>query len=473
MYFLPREKKERKKKTKIVSCNLIIKFFFPHGSKKKKKSSKFKITKMSSNEEYDADNFVYVDADGEPIPPEAEASCLMAAEFGDGTENAEFESTEWFSAELLRASEFFRAKVGDDATELCRGEGGDSVHHPDSSPEDFDEVVKNDAKDAVEEPLFSREYSDHVEEEEWLLESLLRRRVHHATKQHEYLCKWKWYAQQTWEPRLLLEEEGHEKMLDSFDVLHSSLTPRTSKLRPVFYVKRLANVGDDPMTCLEQYFGNIMGKIQEFFYKAGFVVERVSTIVNEVRAQKFMVRWGDVKDSQVPLMLSHGTRKVNIPSIIQHGLVVPGTLGVKVLNGSAHGVGIYTARTPFVSQSYTDCGAMFVCVGLVGAQSQRIHMSNDIIVFFGADDVLPVWLVRYSPRSGTANDAPQRVPYTYFWNSAAPVGAVPFAPINVQVQILNSRRPFDRFGDLTKKLIRQAPREVKSLYRAGLLKSKK
>ena len=39
----------------------------------------------------------------------------------------------------------------------------------------------------------------------------------------------------------------------------------------------------------------------------------------------------------------HGTRQANIPSILGTGLKVPGNeSGVRVANGSAHGVGIYT-----------------------------------------------------------------------------------------------------------------------------------
>ena len=39
----------------------------------------------------------------------------------------------------------------------------------------------------------------------------------------------------------------------------------------------------------------------------------------------------------------HGTRVANIPSILTTGLKVPGAdSGVRVANGSAHGVGIYT-----------------------------------------------------------------------------------------------------------------------------------
>ena len=47
--------------------------------------------------------------------------------------------------------------------------------------------------------------------------------------------------------------------------------------------------------------------------------------------------------SAVPDYGYHGTRVQNIPSILSTGLKVPGQQsGVRVANGSAHGVGIYT-----------------------------------------------------------------------------------------------------------------------------------
>ena len=54
----------------------------------------------------------------------------------------------------------------------------------------------------------------------------------------------------------------------------------------------------------------------------------------------------------------HGTRAANIPSILSTGLRVPGQeSGVRVANGSAHGVGIYTGmpgrRSSFQLSTYS------------------------------------------------------------------------------------------------------------------------
>ena len=59
----------------------------------------------------------------------------------------------------------------------------------------------------------------------------------------------------------------------------------------------------------------------------------------------------------------HGTKAANIDSISRIGLLMPGKDGHKVANGSAHGVGIYTAKlgSPGLSKNFCDSCKMFVC----------------------------------------------------------------------------------------------------------------
>mmetsp|Transcript_23359 Transcript_23359/g.43932 ORF Transcript_23359/g.43932 Transcript_23359/m.43932 type:complete len:574 (+) Transcript_23359:65-1786(+) len=60
----------------------------------------------------------------------------------------------------------------------------------------------------------------------------------------------------------------------------------------------------------------------------------------------------------------HGTRAANIPSILTQGLKVPGAAsGVRVANGSAHGVGIYTGMpgNSWLSKGFSDTRDMLVC----------------------------------------------------------------------------------------------------------------
>ena len=60
----------------------------------------------------------------------------------------------------------------------------------------------------------------------------------------------------------------------------------------------------------------------------------------------------------------HGTRAVNIPSILSQGLRVPSAAsGVRVANGSAHGVGIYTGMpgNVWLSRGFADTKDMLIC----------------------------------------------------------------------------------------------------------------
>ncbi|CAJ1440577.1 unnamed protein product [Effrenium voratum] len=59
----------------------------------------------------------------------------------------------------------------------------------------------------------------------------------------------------------------------------------------------------------------------------------------------------------------HGTKTQNVNSISQKGLLIPGERGHKVANGSAHGVGIYTAHlgSSQLSRGFCDSDKMFLC----------------------------------------------------------------------------------------------------------------
>lgn len=59
----------------------------------------------------------------------------------------------------------------------------------------------------------------------------------------------------------------------------------------------------------------------------------------------------------------HGTQARNIKSISRRGLLVPGTGGIRIANGTAHGLGVYTARlgSASLSRGFCDSSALFVC----------------------------------------------------------------------------------------------------------------
>lgn len=78
---------------------------------------------------------------------------------------------------------------------------------------------------------------------------------------------------------------------------------------------------------------------------------------------RLMQRYSSESPAQLVLGY-HGTRPENYPSIFARGLLIPGKgNGVSVANGSAYGIGIYTAaagQAP-MSKCYSRCDGMLVC----------------------------------------------------------------------------------------------------------------
>jgi hypothetical protein len=74
----------------------------------------------------------------------------------------------------------------------------------------------------------------------------------------------------------------------------------------------------------------------------------------------------------------------------------PEVNGIKVENGSAHGLGVYNAATPTISLGYTNgCNKMFVCATVVSRNSKETNIAGCIAVSFSEDQVVPVLLVSY------------------------------------------------------------------------------
>lgn len=110
----------------------------------------------------------------------------------------------------------------------------------------------------------------------------------------------------------------------------------------------------------------------------------------------------------------HGTRESNIPSILEQGLLIPGRGNkLRVVNGSAHGLGIYTAKVhnPRLSAGFAGfCPQGMLVVGVlddavmhsarkrlgnysVGAESKEIIHVGDAMVVFEPSRVLPFFSV--------------------------------------------------------------------------------
>jgi len=87
----------------------------------------------------------------------------------------------------------------------------------------------------------------------------------------------------------------------------------------------------------------------------------------------------------------HGTLRKNFDSIQANGLLVPGTGGVTVANGSAHGVGIYTAKlgASQLSKGFSrDSKDIFVCaVADDRSQCEKGHQLGSLMLHSESKDV--------------------------------------------------------------------------------------
>jgi len=93
----------------------------------------------------------------------------------------------------------------------------------------------------------------------------------------------------------------------------------------------------------------------------------------------------------------HGTPSSNVQSILEHGLLIPGTpqgnrAGVQMLNGCAYGSGVYTSTAVNMSRAYMRAHSqMFIC-GLID-NVQNVYCTSQILVVQDASLILPLWTV--------------------------------------------------------------------------------
>jgi len=151
-------------------------------------------------------------------------------------------------------------------------------------------------------------------------------------------------------------------------------------------------------------------------------------------SDRFMTRLAQLRPAEREVALAfHGTRLQNMQSICDRGLLVPNPQqnGVHVANGSACGVGIYTAQDAHYSASYasSSCRTIFACAVLTtGAvpysysATPRPHLecvtSGDVFVLMQEARVCPLFLIDFedgpsgysSGRGPPAADEPPFLP---------------------------------------------------------------
>jgi hypothetical protein len=88
-------------------------------------------------------------------------------------------------------------------------------------------------------------------------------------------------------------------------------------------------------------------------------------------------------------LVYHGTSSVNNHSICSRGLIVGGTNGVSIANGSAYGRGVYCSPNLGTARCYAR-GSLFIC--LINA---NVRKSGSIYVVGNDHDIIPLYLVSF------------------------------------------------------------------------------
>jgi len=86
----------------------------------------------------------------------------------------------------------------------------------------------------------------------------------------------------------------------------------------------------------------------------------------------------------------HGTDCKNDEGIIKNGLIVGGTKGVRIRNGSCYGKGIYCSPRTGTASSY-ERGSMFICI----VRDTKVRRNGAIWVVPNEYDILPLYLVSF------------------------------------------------------------------------------
>lgn len=139
-------------------------------------------------------------------------------------------------------------------------------------------------------------------------------------------------------------------------------------------------------------------------------VLKIENVINPRNAVRFLKqqtlfeqKYGPGVESE-STTLFHGTRAHNVSSIVTAGLVVPGSHGVEVANGSAYGVGIYLSSSAEYSVGFSAGeGRLLVCAALPGRctsgtskrHSDCIHPNDIFYVFGNPAQVLPVYCIHF------------------------------------------------------------------------------
>lgn len=138
---------------------------------------------------------------------------------------------------------------------------------------------------------------------------------------------------------------------------------------------------------LQHYRDDIFKGLQAVLGKSVEVSQTHLSLAVELRFMKAVLKLHSGSVSPT----FHGTNHGNFNSIFKRGLLIPGQGNeLQVVNGSAHGKGIYTANlnAPWLSKCFCSAPTMLVCAVL---QSSSVRHVMDAQVVFNAAHVVPLF----------------------------------------------------------------------------------
>jgi len=129
---------------------------------------------------------------------------------------------------------------------------------------------------------------------------------------------------------------------------------------------------------------------------------RYTAINNDSLQKRFLHEWhsNTRRGQKCALAVAfHGTNAANFQSITRMGLVVPGKDNkIRVVHGTALGLGIYLALSPVTALRYAtgDGFNLLVCLVLLGGRFVTSH-NGTVLVVTNPAQVLPLWGIDVAP----------------------------------------------------------------------------
>lgn len=220
------------------------------------------------------------------------------------------------------------------------------------------------------------------------------------------------------------DEYEERKHCEYVEIIEETLDPLERQLRNFGHRmesahRTIVNVAaikaDEPFTCLQRSFllqhGSALCKSLQFCYRQRLHLSP-APLSPDVQKRFLDLCQGTSAVNGTLRPAFHGTAAKNISSILKRGLLIPGEQNdVKVANGSAHGLGIYTGMLgqdgANLSYGFSKGGPMLVCVVLddakpvpqytvgiqnVTAESNIIRHVGSAIISFDSRRVVPLFI---------------------------------------------------------------------------------